>query len=773
MSILSYDLETSINSAEHGPDAKDPVNDFYTVIYGDNVNNITVIHDAGGFKRDMPEDFINKLKTTKIIVGHNLGFDLAYISHHKWFQQWILDGGEVWCTQVARYLLTGQRHKFSSLGELQKIYLGQKEKEDRISALYRKGIGGDKIVAARKRCPRLFKLYEKYCYDDGRTPLQIFPIQVEQAQEKNMLQVIRMYNEYMLALVWVSMSGIKVDKDYTQKTLREFSLKSLEIQEEMQQYLDKYWNNPKLPDFKPKSTDHKSALIFGGPVKCTYKVDDGWTKTPTHFEAIKEGKTTCYDKITDLKNGYPEHKKQITEGFKKANKIIAGEFTFKKVFKRKFKNVTEMVHIDGFKCPEELRKETKKENVYKTGKDFVDQLNKNYPDLEITKYVALQQDYALYEKMTSTYLSTFLTKSINGHLYPKFNNTQTKTSRLSSSNPNMQNAPSKGDMGKVIAKCFTAPEGWTAVQIDYSQLEIYCLGWESEDDKLLQDLANGICFHCLRLSWAPNLSEGKSYDEIYDLAKIQEVPEWVSKRSKAKTISYRKAYGGSAKSLAKATDLPEKEVEQLLGKEDAIYSGVKTHNDYIYQTVENNTYYCQADDLPKAMKGDGKNSRRFTPEGVELLPCRTSGMPKDDKTYFDDVYRMWGYYQSITGKMYAFEQEGFIDKSGRLHISFSPTQTKNYQIQGMAADAQASTTAELLKYLIKHQDSVKMINEIHDSKWFYIRIDKLDLHIKNIQSIMESVPEIFKRRFNVDLPLRVPVDVETGPNFAQLSKYKR
>jgi DNA polymerase I-like protein with 3'-5' exonuclease and polymerase domains len=92
-------------------------------------------------------------------------------------------------------------------------------------------------------------------------------------------------------------------------------------------------------------------------------------------------------------------------------------------------------------------------------------------------------------------------------------------------------------------------------------------------------------------------------------------------------------------------------------------------------------------------------------------------------------------------------------------------------MQGSAADIQAATTAALLRALLTRPDKIKMINEVHDSKWFYVRTDCLDDVLPWLRSTIENVPKIFRARFNIDVPFNFPVDIEVGKNFAEMDKY--
>ena len=99
-------METSIASEHHGPAAKDPVNDFYTLIYGKHEDDIIVEHRPEGFGREPSDRFFMNLQSSNVLIGHNLSFDLPYIWKHKLFQRWLMEGNTIWDTQLAEYLMS-------------------------------------------------------------------------------------------------------------------------------------------------------------------------------------------------------------------------------------------------------------------------------------------------------------------------------------------------------------------------------------------------------------------------------------------------------------------------------------------------------------------------------------------------------------------------------------------------------------------------------------------------------------------------------------------
>jgi hypothetical protein len=96
-----------------------------------------------------------------------------------------------------------------------------------------------------------------------------------------------------------------------------------------------------------------------------------------------------------------------------------------------------------------------------------------------------------YEKLIETFITMLEDKPFEGLLHGNFNQTGTVTGRLSSSDPNQQNIPSRGELGKKVRTCFDAPAGYSVVSIDYSQIELRLLTNESKDENFMKIFAEG------------------------------------------------------------------------------------------------------------------------------------------------------------------------------------------------------------------------------------------------------------------------------------------
>ncbi len=715
----------------HGPTFRDPNNDIHTIIYGSHPNRIKLLHSKKGFKRKLPRRIGRVLLKSHTLITQNGKFDLCYIWQDKYVQQWLKKGGKLWDIGYCRYLLSYQRHAFPSLAEMQKIYLHVKTKKDRISYLFSKFIGADEIIAARDRCPRIWKLYCEYGIEDGRTPMLIMQKQYKQAKALGMLPIIELFNEYLLSLCMIEQNGIDVDLKQLEINEKIIHLEELEYLEKAESLVQEYWNDERLPKLNINSNDHKSLLLFGGSI--TNKVK----KVPVGTgEIIKTGPNKG------------EEKTKLT--------VVP-------------------VIIKGFQLNPVLSIESAKQGFYATGEPIIEKIYKNSKNDQAKEFCKYMRLAATSRRMLNTYIKAFKDRSVNGKLYINLNNTETITSRLSSSKPNMQNIPVKDKhYNKLIQGLFIAPPGWTCVSIDFSQLEVYLQAMLSGDKKLIDDLKKGIDFHIKRMCWMPEVQAlGVDYKQGVELCKVKHIAEWEQRRTDAKPIGFGKAYGKGEESMSRDTGIPLEDMKEIYKKENAEYWEVVDFEEQVSKEVYDNTQISRksdyADKYTRGLKEDGL-ARRFLGD-AELLPIKQS--KGSSQYYFDREHiRHIGIYVSPTGKRYAFEERATKTVRDDIYKYFLSTKIKNYPMQGGASDVQAATTVEMFQFLLNNPDKVKMLNEIHDSKWFIVKDEYLSCIVPKLCAIMGSVKDIFKRRFNIDTELAFPAEAKIGKNFAEMETYK-
>ena len=178
-------------------------------------------------------------------------------------------------------------------------------------------------------------------------------------------------------------------------------------------------------------------------------------------------------------------------------------------------------------------------------------------------------NYRSLSKLKSTYVDSLPTLvSSAGRLHTSLNQTVTATGRLSSSEPNLQNIPVKGEYGLRIREAFVAPAGYLLLSADYSQIEPRILAHLSQDERLLKVFEQGEDIH---MSTAV---------DIFNL-----VPDQITKemRRVAKTVVFGILYGISPFGLASTLGVSQQDAKKYIDTYFERYAGVKT---FLDQTIE-------------------------------------------------------------------------------------------------------------------------------------------------------------------------------------------
>ncbi len=198
------------------------------------------------------------------------------------------------------------------------------------------------------------------------------------------------------------------------------------------------------------------------------------------------------------------------------------------------------------------KKKTK--SGYSTNAEVLESLADDYP------IVSKILEYRTYAKLKSTYCEGLL-KAIapDGRIHSTFNQTDTRTGRLSSSEPNLQNIPVKTELGREFRKFFTARDGFVLIDADYSQIELRVLAALAKDKNMTECFNTGVDIHTATA------------------AKVFGVPEdqvTGALRSKAKAVNFGIVYGIGAFSLAKDIHSTRAEAERFIQSYLALYSSI-------------------------------------------------------------------------------------------------------------------------------------------------------------------------------------------------------
>ena len=213
----------------------------------------------------------------------------------------------------------------------------------------------------------------------------------------------------------------------------------------------------------------------------------------------------------------------------------------------------------------------KTKSGYSTDVDTLEKIKTTHPIIEkILEYRQLM-------KLNSTYVDGMI-PCINEktkRIHSTFHQTVTATGRISSTDPNLQNIPTRLELGRLLRKVFKPAEGKIFVDADYSQIELRVLAHISEDENMVNAFNNGEDIH----KQAASKVFGVPIDEV-----TKEL------RSRAKAVNFGIVYGisdfGLAEQIGVSRKEAKKDIEQYLEK----YSGIKTFMDNIVEEAKEKGY---------------------------------------------------------------------------------------------------------------------------------------------------------------------------------------
>ena len=208
-------------------------------------------------------------------------------------------------------------------------------------------------------------------------------------------------------------------------------------------------------------------------------------------------------------------------------------------------------------------KKTKK-GQYVTSEEVLQQLRHKH------EIVGLILDHRGLKKLLGTYIEA-LPKLINprtGHIHTSFNQTITATGRLSSSDPNLQNIPIRGEDGKEIRKAFIPEPGCLFFSADYSQIELRVMAHLSQDPQMIEVFREGKDLHAATAA------------NIYKKP-IEEVTR--DERTKSKRANFGIIYGITVFGLAERLDIPRDEAKMLI---DGYFNTFPQVHDYMEKSKE-------------------------------------------------------------------------------------------------------------------------------------------------------------------------------------------
>ncbi len=219
----------------------------------------------------------------------------------------------------------------------------------------------------------------------------------------------------------------------------------------------------------------------------------------------------------------------------------------------------------------ELKPVKKTKTGYATNADVLEKLRDKHP---IVNFI---MEYRQLAKLKSTYCDG-LTAVVNPNthrIHSVFTQTVTVTGRLSSTEPNLQNIPTRTELGREIRKMFVAKEGYVLVDADYSQIELRVLAHIANDETMINAFRNNEDIHAVTASQVLGIP-------LEDVTKEQ--------RSSAKAVNFGIVYGIGEFSLAQDLHISVKEAKAYIESYLEKYHGVRNYMESIKEQAKKDGY---------------------------------------------------------------------------------------------------------------------------------------------------------------------------------------
>jgi DNA polymerase-1 len=723
------------------------------------------------------------LQGTRLLIGFNIKFDVLHaIQDEENLDAWmeyVAGGGNVWDCQLAEYLLNGmgQSEHMLSLDEVAPRY-GGNVKFDEVKALWNAGVRTEDIE------PELLSRYlvggkdETGVWQEGDigNTEKIALAQIKRARECGQLNSILLNMGSLLCTIEMERNGMYVDKALGLALAAELKVEVDRLRVELEKHLPQ-----DLPfKFNWGSPAQKSALIFGGTVKYDayeYDMAAGGTVLKSDYDAADVKPERLYAQRDELHYVMQDGSTQpVVEGefapdgaVRYAGGKNAGEAKTKKV------KVDDLTKPKGRACkaPYTFPRMTAPKpewagstpGQYSTGAEVIEALgNRGIPFLTaLAELTAATKDLGTYFIVTDdeTGESKGMLTLVDEHgvIHHSINHTSTVTGRFSSSNPNLQNIP-KGNKSK-IKLVFQSRFGgywitddygdsvWIGgklIQSDFTALEIYVQAVITKCKQLIKDLQAGLDMHVLRLSNSP-AGEGKSYEELLILCKGDKktgaapVSEWDYKRTDAKVYSFQAAYGAGDTKISESTGISIEQVAAFRAADDKRYPEIKKY--FEDRTVE----------IKQNRKPTGVVVPHPVLRGVMCSLGRSSVRTPD-------------------GKLYSYMEDPspeYLAKKG-ITASFSPTQIKNYEVQGEGGEWAKAAMWLAVREFYKRKNfgqRALLVNQVHDALYADAASEVADEAAAVLHACMEAASEFMEYLFKWPVPVPVPSDTTYGANMKE------
>ncbi len=267
------------------------------------------------------------------------------------------------------------------------------------------------------------------------------------------------------------------------------------------------------------------------------------------------------DRLRSLSEGLAT---QITE-VERSIRDLAGDEAFN------IGSPMQLSHVlfDVMGLPTKGLKKTKR-GYYSTNAKVLSDLARDH------EIVRLILDWREKSKIKSTYLDTLgPLRRGDGRVHTTYNQTITATGRLSSSDPNLQNIPTRSELGRTVKTAFSAGEGSVFLAVDYSQIELRLLAHLSGDEHLVRAFNEGEDFHA------------ETAARVFGVPVSEVTPDL---RSRAKAVNFGIVYGQQAYGLSQSLHISMAEARDMIDRYYEAYPGVRMFLDNVVARAKQTGY---------------------------------------------------------------------------------------------------------------------------------------------------------------------------------------
>ena len=354
----------------------------------------------------------------------------------------------------------------------------------------------------------------------------------------------------------------------------------------------------------------------------------------------------------------------------------------------------------------------------KTGQVSVDEavlqdMLKHITDRKAIRIIEPLLKYREMSKQLSTYVQGLSKHVIGNFIHGKLNHTATVTGRLSSTNPNLQNI-SNNPIKKIFTSRF---EDGLIVEVDFNQLEVAALAHVTKDKQLIEDISSGVDIH------------SALYESMFHRKPTKE------ERKPFKARTFQLIYGAGARAISKQAGCSLEEAKLFIDVFYKRYPQVALWHALFAKDVDSFATY-----------------------------------KRDESTGISEKSRMYE-YKTETGRKFVFKEYYNDSKWSERMYTFSPTELKNWPVQGLATgDIVPMMVGVLFRRFIDRSNDIKMVNTIHDSIMFDVRKEVVVEFMLEVTDILKETHKYFRDTFDTHLALKLNAGASYGTNWYDMKE---